>query len=234
MNEESPNFKARLAAFFYLLVFVTGGLGFYVGGKFLEMRDPAAAAANILAHETAFRLGSVFTLIATVCYIVVTALFYDLFKRVNKSVSLTAAFASLIGCALGAVSLGFQAAAPLILKDAYYSSAFTLEQVRAMAFVFLKLSLQVSNISLVFFGVYCFLIGCLIFGSNFLPRILGVAMMIAGIGWLTFLSPPLVNYLAPYNFIPGMLGEASLTLWLLVMGVNAERWKQQLIPVPEH
>jgi hypothetical protein len=68
----------------------------------------------------------------------------------------------------------------------------------------------------VFFGVYCFLIGCLIFGSNFLPR------------------PPLVNYLAPYNFIPGMLGEASLTLWLLVMGVNAERWKQQLIPVPEH
>ncbi len=81
--------------------------------------------------------------------------------------------------------------------------------------------------SLVFFGCYCLLIGYLIFKSTFLPRTLGVLMAIGGLGWLTFLSPSLADYLSPYIFAPGILGEASLTLWLLVMGVNAQRWEEQ-------
>ncbi len=90
------------------------------------------------------------------------------------------------------------------------------------------LHLAPSNISpLVFFGFYCLLIGYLIFRSTFLPRILGLLMAFAGLGWLTFLFPPLANYLSPYVFIPGLLGEGSLTLWLLVKGVNVQRWKQQ-------
>ena len=52
-------------------------------------------------------------------------------------------------------------------------------------------------------------------------------MVFGGLGWLTCLSPPLANYLSPYVLAPGILGEGSLTLWLLVMGVNAERWKEQ-------
>ena len=88
--------------------------------------------------------------------------------------------------------------------------------------------LRLTNVNpLVFFGFYCLLIGYLIFRSTFLPRILGVLMVFAGLGWLTFLSPPLANYLSPYVFVPGILGEGSLTLWLLVMGVNVERWKEQ-------
>jgi hypothetical protein len=81
--------------------------------------------------------------------------------------------------------------------------------------------------SLVFFGFYCLLIGYLIFRSGFLPRFLGVLMAFAGLGWLTFLSPPSANHLSPYIFAPGILGEGSLTLWLLVMGVNDQRWKEQ-------
>jgi uncharacterized protein DUF4386 len=85
-----------------------------------------------------------------------------------------------------------------------------------------------SRISpLVFFGFYCLLIGYLIFRSAFLPRILALLMAIAGLGWLTFLSPPVANQLSPYIFAPGLLGEGALTLWLLVMGVNAERWREQ-------
>ena len=80
---------------------------------------------------------------------------------------------------------------------------------------------------LVFFGFYCLLIGYLIFRSTFLPRILGVLMAFGGLGWLTFLSPALANHLVPYNFFPGILGEGALTLWLLVMGVNVQRWKEQ-------
>jgi hypothetical protein len=76
-----------------------------------------------------------------------------------------------------------------------------------------------------FFGFYCLLIGYLIFRSTFLPRMLGVLMAIAGLGWLTFLSPSLANNLSPYNFVPGVLGEGALTLWLLVVGVDVPKWE---------
>jgi hypothetical protein len=80
--------------------------------------------------------------------------------------------------------------------------------------------------SLVFFGPYCLLIGYLIFRSVFLPRILGVLMALAGLGWLIFLSP-LAKHLSTYLKVLGFLAEASLMLWLLVMGVNVQRWKEQ-------
>ncbi|MGA3055969.1 MAG: DUF4386 domain-containing protein [Candidatus Korobacteraceae bacterium] len=80
--------------------------------------------------------------------------------------------------------------------------------------------------SLVFFGPYCLLLGYLIFRSTFLPRILGVLMAFAGLGWLIFLSP-LAHHLSTYLKILGFLAEASLMLWLLVMGVNVQRWKEQ-------
>jgi hypothetical protein len=80
---------------------------------------------------------------------------------------------------------------------------------------------------LVFFGCYCLLIGYLILRSTFLPAILGALMAFGGLGWLTFLSPPLSNYLSPYNMAPGILGEAALTVWLLAVGVNAQRWNEQ-------
>jgi hypothetical protein len=80
--------------------------------------------------------------------------------------------------------------------------------------------------SLVFFGPYCLLIGYLIFRSTFLPRILGVLMAFAGLGWLIFLSP-LANHLFTYLKVLGFLAEASLMLWLIVKGVNVQRWKEQ-------
>ncbi len=93
------------------------------------------------------------------------------------------------------------------------------------------LSLAVHALSyispLVFFGFYCLLIGYLIFKSTFLPRFLGLLMAFAGLGWLTFLWPPLAASLSPYNFFPGIIGEGSLTLWLVVMSVNERRWNEQ-------
>ena len=83
------------------------------------------------------------------------------------------------------------------------------------------------NIALVFHGIYCILIGYLIFRSTFLPRILGALMAFAGLGWLTFLSTPLVNHLSPYNLASGLLGDVLVFLWLLVMGVNVQRWNEQ-------
>jgi hypothetical protein len=80
--------------------------------------------------------------------------------------------------------------------------------------------------SLVFFGPYCLLIGYLIFRSTFLPRFLGVLMAFAGLGWLVFLSP-LAILLLTYLKVLGFLAEASLMLWLIIKGVNVQRWKEQ-------
>jgi hypothetical protein len=91
----------------------------------------------------------------------------------------------------------------------------------------LNLNSQAFSIGIVFFGFYCLLIGYLIFRSTFLPRAIGVLMALAGLGYLTFLYPPLEYALSLYLQVPGLLGEGSLTLWLLVVGVNAQRWKEQ-------
>lgn len=225
--EASPRLKARIAGFFYLLVFVLGVFELLASGKFVVSNDAAATANNILAHESLFRLGWTANLAATACYVVVTALFYELFKPVNRSLSLLAAFFSLVGCAVGAAS-GFFRLAPLaVLGGGGHSSVFNVEQVQALALLFFKLQARAAGIGLVFFGFYCLLIGYLIFRSTFLPRVLGVLMVIGGFGWLTFLWQPLANSLFPYILAPGILGEGALTLWLLAAGVHAQRWKEQ-------
>jgi hypothetical protein len=106
------------------------------------------------------------------------------------------------------------------LGGSQYLNVFKVEQLRALALMFLELNTQADNICVIFFGVYCLLIGYLIFRSAFLPRILGALMVFAGLGWLTFLSPPLANYLSPYNLVLGFFAELALCLWLLVMGVT--------------
>lgn len=132
-----------------------------------------------------------------------------------------------MGCAVTAFGSLFQLAPLVVLDDSSYLSAFTLKQVQALALLLLHLNTQVGSIALVFFGLFQLLIGGLIVRSTFLPRILGALMSFAGLGWLIFLAPPLANALLSYLEILGILAEASLMLWLLVMGVNAERWKEQ-------
>jgi phosphatidylserine synthase len=85
---------------------------------------------------------------------------------------------------------------------------------------------QFKMIFMTFFGFYCVLIGYLIYRSTFLPRILGALMAFAGMGYLTFLWPRLGDALTPYNYLPGALGEWSLTIWLLVKGVDQQRWDE--------
>lgn len=82
------------------------------------------------------------------------------------------------------------------------------------------------NIAIVFSGFYCLIIGCLIFRSNFLPRILGALMIVAGLGWLTYLSKSLASSLFPYNLASGLLGEGLVMLWLLAIGLNAQKWNE--------
>jgi hypothetical protein len=225
--EASSRPRARITGAVYLLYFLTAVLGEFFLKRLVVDGDPAATATNLLAHQPLFRLGLATGLISTACYVAVTALFYYLFKPVNRSLSLVAAFFSLVGCAILAFASVFQLAPLVVLGGSRYLSVFKVEQLRALALMFLELNTQAGNICVVFFGFYCLLIGYLIFRSAFLPRILGVLMALAGLGWLTFLYPPLANYLSPYDLVLGFVAELLLMLWLLVMGVNVQRWKEQ-------
>ena len=195
--------------------------------------DAAATATNILTHESLFRLGVALGLVSTAFYVAVTALFYNLFMPVNRSVALLAAFFSLVGCGITAVGSLFQLVPFVVLGGSQYLSVFNVKQLQALALTFLNLNDQAGYIALVFFGLFDVLIGYLIFRSTFLPRILGVLMAFAGLGWLTFLSPPLAGHLLTYLEVLGFLAEAALMLWLLVVGVNVRRWKEQAgLPKP--
>ena len=106
-------------------------------------------------------------------------------------------------------------------------SAFTTAQLQALAFVFLKVNAYAFDIDLVFFGLWCVLAGYLIFRSTFLPRILGLLLAIDGLGWIVYAVPPFANHLFPFIAAASALAEIPLQLWLVVMGVNPQRWKEQ-------
>ncbi len=228
--EASPPFKARIAGVLYLIT-AASGFAESVRSKLVVYGDAATTATNILAHQQLFRLALVSDVIVVVCYIAVTLLFFDLFKPVNRSLSLLAAFFSLVGCAIAALTCVFHLAPLVVLGGAHELSAFNVGQLQALALTFLKLHSQGYNISLVFFGFYCLLIGYLIFRSTFLPRVLGGLMAVAGLCYMpysfaTFVSPQFAARLFPWVMMPGA-GELVLALWLLVMGVNEQRWKEQ-------
>ncbi len=231
--ELSPRTRARITGVVYLLFFLTAILGEVftrqagISGISAVPGDAAATAHSILAHEASYRLGWALGLISTAFYTAVVGLFYQLLKPVSRSLALLAAFFGLVARAITAVSGLFQLAPLAVLGGSSYLSVFNVQQLQALALLLLNLNAQVGYIALVFAGPFQLLIGYLIFRSTFLPRIFGALMALAGLGWLTFLWPPLANSLLTYLEVLGFLGEVPLMLWLLVMGVNAQRWKEQ-------
>jgi hypothetical protein len=226
--EASPRLKARITGVFYLVTILTGifAQGF-VSGTLVVDGDAAATATNILTHRGLFQLGFAVYLIEMACQIGMTALFYDLLKPAGKSVSLLAAFLGFAGCVVKTFGRVFFIAPLFVLGGAHYLNVFSVEQLQALALLFLKVNDHGAAIALVFFGFYALLTGYLIIRSTFLPRILGVLSVLAGFGWLTFLYLPLGYRLFPYIAAVGLLGAASLIVWLLVFGVNEQRWNQQ-------
>jgi len=155
-------------------------------------------------------------------------LFYELFKPVNKTISLLAVYFNIVATTMQAVTCIFLLTPLVLLGGEHYLTAFTPDQLQALAIVAMKLYHLCYIIALAFFGCYDLLIGYLAFKSTFLPRPIGVLMVITGLGWLTFFIPPIAAYLLPYNvIIAGLVGEVAMILWLLVMGVNSQRWRQQ-------
>lgn len=221
--------KARLAGLF-LLFTILGGLFAqgYVSNRLIDFSDAAATANNILTHPGMLQLGFAVYMVEMACQIVMTALFYELLKPVDPSVNLVAAFLSLAGCAIKALSRLFFVAPLLVLGSSdSHLSVFTAAQLQALSLFFLRINDRGAGMALIFFGFSTPLRGYLMYRSTFLPRFLGVLGIASGVGWLTFLYPPLAHRLFAFTASLGLLASAVLIFWLLVFGVDEEKWREQ-------
>jgi hypothetical protein len=203
-----------------------------VRSRLVDSSDASTTASNILAHEHLFRIALAADLIGVAAYVVVAGLLYGLFKSVNRSLSLVAAFFSLVGCTIQSSANLFDLAALSVFHPEPSVGAFNAAQSKMMALLLLRQHAQAFNIAIVFFGFYCILIGFLIFRSRFMPRILGALVGLSGLAYVAnnfaiFLAIPIPMVLAHLVPILGGIGELSLMMWLLVMGVNTERRRAQ-------
>jgi hypothetical protein len=224
----SPRFEARMIGVLSLLTILTGvSAQLFVSNRLVVFDDAAATAANIVAHRSLFRLGFTVYLVEMACNIAVTALFYDLLKPAGRSVSLVMAFLGLAGCSIKTLSRLFYVAPLFLLDGPQHPALLDPGQSQALALLLLELNGQGAGMALPFFGFAAILQGYLIVRSTYLPRILGVLSALAGAGWLTFLSPPLGARLFPYVAAFALVVSAAVILWLLVFGVDEDRWKEQ-------
>ena len=224
----SPRSQARIAGFLYLIIIVAGAVGYTMHSRLFVRNDAAATAGNILASEQLWRLSFAAMLVMLACDVGVASIFYVLFKPVNRTLSLIACAFRLVLVAIVGVALLGRYAPLLLLKDTA-PAAFETDQLQAMALLFIKMFERGFDVALVFFGFHCLAIGWLIYRSRFIPRFLGVLLVIAGLCYLISTFKILVFPVVALPFDIQILSygaEMVLCLWLIVIGVNAERWKE--------
>jgi hypothetical protein len=222
-----------MAGALYLLNIVGGAFAIgYVQAVLVVPGDAAATAHNIGTHELLYRLGLAVHLVPDVTNVALAVIFYDLFTVVNRRLALLVVFFTLVGTAVESGNLLNQFAPLSLLAGESYTSALTAQQVQALAYTPIDLQGIGYSISEVFFGCYALAIGYLVFRSTFVPRAVGVLLAIDGVAYLVYsfadiLAPHFAAQLVPGIQLPILLGEGSLMLWLLVRGVNAQRWKER-------
>jgi Domain of unknown function (DUF4386) len=224
----SPRLIARITGAFFLLTILTGifAQGF-VSERLVVFSDAAATANNILSNRGLFESGFTVYLIEMACQIAMTALFYVLLRPVSKSVAMVSTFWGLTGCVIKTAARAFYIAPLFVLSGGSALAGFNAGQLQSLALVLLKVNDVGAGIALAFFGIHTVLKGWLILRSTFLPRWLGVLSMISGLGWLTFFYPPLGYRAFPVIALLGLIASAVTIFWLLVFGVDEQRWHAQ-------
>jgi hypothetical protein len=229
----SPRRLARIAGGLYLMVIVGGFFAIgYVPAALVVAGDAAATAQNLQAHELLYRLGLAVHIFILPANVLLALIFYDLFTVVNRRGALLVVFFTLVGTAVEGANVLTQFAPLTLLGGGHALSVFTPEQVQALAYLSLDPQATSYNIQQVFYAGYLLAAGYLVFRSTFLPRALGVLLVIGALCYLTysfanFLAPEFAAHLVPYIQLPSGLAELALTLWLLVVGVNVQRWNEQ-------
>lgn len=213
----------RTIGIVWLAYFVVGIVAMYLLKGLVVKGDVAATAQLILAHPALYQLSASIDLVGNAIYIVLTAMLYELFRPVNRSYALTAAFLSLTGCIVQIVAGLLRVAAPVALGDAQLVSGLGAQQVQLAVMLGLKMYSRAYLISFPMFAMFELVIGYLILKSTFLPRWLGIWWLLAGIGWLIFLWPPIAANVQPLVIAVGGTAEVVFALWLVVKSADIAR-----------
>jgi hypothetical protein len=225
----SPQIIARLTAVFFLLTIglgVTAEMG--IGAQLVVPGDAAATADRFRSQGQLVRLAFSFYLVEMLCQVVMVGLFYTLLRPAGRTLARLAVLFGVTGIAIKTMSRLLFIAPLTILGGAEYLGAFSPEQRDSMALLSIGLNGQGAGMALAFFGAETLLHGSLILRSGFLPRFLGVIVLVSGAGWLTFISPTLGMRLFPLVAGIGLLGSVTMISWLLFKGVDEPKWRQRL------
>src|SRR3982075_1539217 len=226
----SPRQLARMAGALYLINIVGGAFAItIVPAMVLVAGNAAATAHNIQTHELLYRSGIVAHVLVTVTNVPLALIFYELFKVVNRRLALLDVFFILVATAIEAAGIVNQLAPLVLLGSGPYANALPGAQLQALAYLPSALASVDYNIHTVFFGFDILLTAYLVLRSRFLPRTIAVLLAIDGVAYLVYsfaamLAPGFASQLVPWIQLPALFGEGSLCLWLLVAGVNVERW----------
>lgn len=222
----SPQKTARVAAIVFLIIFFQGmSAELFIRPDIIVAGDAAATVNNIVASESLFRLSLVSDLIRQMFMLFLVLVLYKLLRPVNKSVTLLMIIFALISIPIMMLNELNHFAALLLATDADYRTAFGVDQLNSLVMLFLDLRHYGTFIPGVF-SLWLFLLGYLVFKSGFLPRILGILLMIGGVCYsaqsvLFFLYP---NFDTMLLGLFAFIGEFIFYLWLLIKGVNVEQW----------
>jgi Domain of unknown function (DUF4386) len=221
-----PTVKAaRIAGALYLsMVLVAPFAMLYVPGKVIVRDNAAATAENILAHETMFRLSIFGDLIGHVIFICLGVALYHLLSSVNKTWALLMVGFVWVSAAVGFLNTLNHIAAVIFFRGGEFLSVFDKPQRDALAYFFLRLNNQGTFANEIFWGLWLFPFGLLVFRSGFLPRFLGVWLIISCCFWVA-LSVIAFFFPAYYDTAfrwsqPPLFSELAIMLWLLIRGAK--------------
>ncbi len=231
----STNRKARIAGWLYLLLALTGVFSLiYVPFTLIVSGDATATADNITSSELLFRTGILSGLISNVIFVFLVLALYRLLKEISRKQAILMVTLVVISVSTTFVNTFNQIAALIILSGADFLSVFEKPQLNAVAYVFLRLHSQGLQIIQIFWGLWLFPFGLLVYKSRFIPKILGVLLIIAGFAYLlssfTFLVLP--QYKAAISPLITLLemGELPIIFWLLIVGARAQLEERQIRP----
>jgi uncharacterized protein DUF4386 len=220
---------ARIAGLLFLISAVAGGFGeFIVPSQLLVSGDATATTNNIIASEALFRAGFAAYLLEAVCDVSLTLVLYVSLRPVHRDLALLAVFFRLVSTAVFGVSeVLFYSAPSSILGGADYLKTFSPDQLNTLAFLSLRIFGYGSGIAFVFYGIGSVVLGYLIFRSGFLPKVLGVLLVLSGLGFVvrTLALVLVPAYASSALLVPTAVAGLALTVWLLVKGVDVRKWE---------